>query len=61
MRKEISKTRNVGCHRTSHFESNNFISKVNLLFFVIFGSGALRGKMLLARIIENNIIDAYFS
>ncbi len=26
----------------------------------IFGSGALSGKMLLARIVENNKIDAYF-
>ncbi len=25
-----------------------------------FGSGTLYGKMLLVRIIENNIIDAYF-
>ncbi len=25
-----------------------------------FGSGALSGKMLLVRIVENNIIDAYF-
>ncbi len=27
---------------------------------IMLGSGALPGKMLLVRIIENNIIDAYF-
>ena len=39
------------------------LSKLNKRdFFVtkIFGYGALSGKMLLPRIIENNKIDAYF-
>ncbi len=31
---------------------------LHLIYF--FGSGALPGKMLLVRIIENNKIDAYF-
>ena len=31
-----------------------------LIYFGILGSGALSGKMLLERIVENNKIDAYF-
>ena len=49
--------------RVSLFFENEFLDAWSYIGFpggLMFGSGALSGKMLIVRIIENNKIDTYF-
>ena len=52
----------AACSSPPSFQVPRFVTNIVLghTFLKFNGSGALPGKMLLIRIIENNRIDAYF-